>query len=328
MYSQRRNFSKLFLIVIFLITAFLVRDGISSEPYPNRPITVVYGFGAGGMADTILRILCKAAEKELGQPIIVENKPGAGGTIGTNYVLKSNPDGYTLGMLGTGHYTIHPHMKKLPYNPLTDVLDIVPVFRYNYGINVRKDAPWNTFEDIIVYSKNNPGKFAFATAGIGLSQHICMERIAMKEKIKWTHIPFKSGPESVLACLGRNADATVQGSADVLPYIEAGKLKLVLAIDEKRWKCLPNVPNIYEKGYDFSAITYFAISGPKGIPESILKKIEGAFGRAKKDPSFIQTLERFKLDEATMSAKEYEDFWRREYYAMEEVIKTLGLQAK
>jgi tripartite-type tricarboxylate transporter receptor subunit TctC len=120
----------------------------------------------------------------------------------------------------------------------------------------------------------------------------------------------------------------VQGSVDVLPYIEAGKFKLLLAIDEKRWKCLPNVPNIYEKGYDFSSNTYFAISGPKGIPESIGKKLENAFSKAKKDPSFIQTLERFKVDEATMSAKEYEDFWRKEYYVMEEVIKTLGLQAK
>jgi tripartite-type tricarboxylate transporter receptor subunit TctC len=231
-------------------------------------------------------------------------------------------------MVGTGAITIHPHMKKLPYNPLTDVKDIIPVIRYNVGIVVRKDAPWNTFEDIIAYSKNNPGKFTFATAGIGVPQHICMERIAMKEKIKWTHIPFKSGPESVLACLGGNTDATVQGSVDVLPYIEAGKFKLLLAIDEKRWKCLPNVPNIYEKGYDFSSNTYFAISGPKGIPESIGKKLENAFSKAKKDPSFIQTLERFKVDEATMSAKEYEDFWRKEYYVMEEVIKTLGLQAK
>ena len=155
-----------------------------------------------------------------------------------------------------------------------------------------------------------------------------MERIAIAEKIKWTLVPFKSGPESIVACLGGNTDAVIQGSLDVFPHVEGGKLKLLLAIDEKRWGALPNVPNIHEKGYDFSANTYYAIAGPKGIPESIVEKLNGAFSKGKKDPSFIQILEKFKVDECTMSVKQYDDFCRKEYYEMEKVIKTLGLRVE
>jgi tripartite-type tricarboxylate transporter receptor subunit TctC len=286
-------------------------------------MVVVFG---PGMIDTVMRVLCKAAEKELGQPIMIENKAGAAGTIGTNYVLKAKPDGYTLGALGTGAYTIHPHLKKLAYDPLTEALDITTVIRYAFGIAVRKDAPWNSYEEIITYARNNPGKFTYATAGYGIPQHICMERIALKERIKWTLVPFKAGGESVIACLGGHTDATVQGPVDILPQVKAGKLKLLLAIDEKRWGALPQVPAILEKGYDFCTRTYFSVSAPKGVPENIVKKVEAAFNKAKKDPSYIQTLDTFMVDVGTMSGKEYSDWWKKEYYIMQEVVKTLGLE--
>jgi tripartite-type tricarboxylate transporter receptor subunit TctC len=315
------------MIAFFLLSALGVKDGVSQEAYPNRPVTMVVIFGPG-MIDTVMRVLCKPAEKELGQPIMIENKPGAAGTIGTNYVLKAKPDGYTLGAVGTGNCTIHPHLKNLAYNPLTDVVDVVTVIRYPFGIAVRKDAPWNTFEEVIAYAKNNPGQFTYATAGYGIVQHICMERIALQEGIKWTVVPFKSGAESVASCLGGHTNATVQGPLDVIPHIKAGKLKLLLAIDGKRWGALPQVPNILEKGYNFFANSYFAVSTPKGVPENILKKVGEAFSKAKKDPSFLQTLETFSVEAPTMSGKEYTEMWKKEYYTMSEVIKTLGLQEK
>jgi len=325
MYNSKKSLA-IFLIVFFVIWTLLVKDGISQETYPNRPITMVVVFGPG-MIDTVMRVLCKAAEKELGQPIIIENRAGAAGTIGTNYLLKSKPDGYTLGAVGTGNRTIQPHLKKLAYNPLTDIVDITTVIRYDYGIAVRIDAPWNTFQDIITYARNNPGKFTYATAGYGITQHICMERIAMKEGIKWTLVPFKSGTESVTACLGGHTNATVPGSVDLLPHIKAGRLKLLLTLDEKRWNSLPTVPNILER-YDFAAKSYFAISVPKGVPQHIIKKVENAFNNAKKDPFFIKTLNTFLVDVGTMSGKEFSEWWREEYYTMGEVIRALGLQER
>jgi tripartite-type tricarboxylate transporter receptor subunit TctC len=272
--------------------------------------------------------MCKVAERELGQPIIVENKPGAGGSLGMNYVLKSKPDGYTLGTPGTGSYFIHPHMRNVPYDPFTDSIDITPIFKYNFGLVLRVDAPWNTFEDILKYAKNNPGKFRYAVAGVGNPQHICMERIAMKEGIQWTLIPFKSGMESVTACLGGHTDAAVQGSIDVMPHIKAGKLKLLLTIGDRRWPAIPNVPSILEKGYNFYAISYHFINAPTGVPKSIIKKLEDVFNKAKRDPSFIELMGKFEVEVCTMSGKEFSDLWKSNYDEMGKVIKTLGLQEK
>jgi tripartite-type tricarboxylate transporter receptor subunit TctC len=280
------------------------------------------------MSDTITRVVCKAAEKELGQPIIVENKPGAGGTIGVSYALKAKPDGYTLGLPMTSAYIIQPQMRQLSYNPLTDAVDITTIFRYNFGLAVRTDAPWKNFEELIAYARNNPGKFTYACAGVGVGQHICMERVAMQEKIKWTQVPFKSGVEAVAACLGGHTDAVVQGSVDEIPHIKAGKLKLLLTLDDKRWPGFPAVPSILEKGYNFYVISYMCLNAPKGVPEPIIRKLEVAFDKAKRDPSFIGTLETFQVETGNLSGKEYSDLWRSKYDEMGKVIKSLGLQEK
>jgi tripartite-type tricarboxylate transporter receptor subunit TctC len=314
-------------MMIFIAT-LLVNDGLSQELYPNRPITVVLPWGAGGMHDTVVRTMCTFVEKGLGQPVIVENKTGAGGSLGMNYVLKSKPDGYTLGSPGISAYLIHPHIRKVPYNPFTDSIDITPIYNYNYGLFVRADAPWNSFEDILKYAKNNPGKFTYSCAGVGMPQHICMEQIAMKEGITWTMIPFKSGSEATIASLGGHTEAGVAGPLDAVPHVKAGKLKLLLTIGDKRWRTLPSVPNILEKGYNFHAISYVFYNAPTGVPESIIKKLEDVFNRAKRHPSFIELMEKFEVEVCSMSGKEFSDFWRSKYDEMGKVIKTLGLQEK
>ncbi len=324
MYVTRKSLSREFLGAIFLTMAFLAGNALSQESYPNRPITVVVPWGPG-QTDSITRIICKAAEKELGQSIIVENKAGASGTFGANYVFKSKPDGYTLGMIVTNAYLILPHVQKLPYNPLTDSVDLTTIIKTNAGFAVRAEAPWNTFKDVISYAKNNPGKFTYACAGIGVLQHIAMERIAMQEGIKWTVVPFKSGGEAVIACLGGHTNAVVQAGVDVFPHIKAGKLKLLLTLGDKRWPAFPNVPHIVEAGYHF-VVSYMALSAPKGVPESIVKKLESAFNKAKGDPSFVETMNKFQVEVGDLGGKAYSDLWRSKYDEMGKVIKALGLQ--
>lgn len=319
-----KRFSGFFLFgVIFVLTVF-VRSSLSQPAYPNRPITVVVPWTAG-MTDTVARIVSKAAEKELGQPIIIENKAGASGSIGLNYVLKSKPDGYTLGTPVTSLFIIVPHQRKVPYNPLTDSTDITTLAKYNYGLAVKADAPWNSYEEVVKYAKENPGKFTYSTAGIGITQHICMERMAMKEGIKWTVVPFKSGGEAALACLGGHTDAVVQGSVDENPHIKAGKLKLLLVLDDKRWPASPNVPSILEKGYDFYSWSYIVLVGPRGLREPIRQKLEGAFNKAKRDPSFLDALNKFQVEAGDLSGKAHSELWRPKYDEMGKVIKSLGL---
>jgi tripartite-type tricarboxylate transporter receptor subunit TctC len=192
------------------------------------------------MGDTVTRVLCKNAEKELGQPIVIETKPGAAGAIGINYVVQSKPDGYTIGMAVTSNYIVNPHIRKLSYGTLTAITDILAVCKYNFGLAVKAGSQWNTYEDVIAYARANPGKFTYACAGVGVIQHITMERIAMKDGIKWTVVPFKSGGEAVVGVLGGHADAAVQGSVDLLPHLKSGKLKMLLVMDNKRWPDYPH----------------------------------------------------------------------------------------
>jgi tripartite-type tricarboxylate transporter receptor subunit TctC len=326
MYIAKEPFLKVLVMVFFLMGGLLVGNGLSQEVYPNRPVTLVCPWGAGGMSDTITRAFAKAAEKELGQPIIVENKAGGGGSIGVNYVLKSKSDGYTLGVPQTSAYIIHPHMKKLPYNPLTDLIDIIAHVSNLLGLGVKLDGPWNTFGDVIAYARNNPGKFTYACAGIGTTQHICMERIAIKEGIKWTAVPFKSGAEATVAFLGGHTDAVAQTPIEMLPH--KNKFKFLLSLGEKRWPDFPDVPNTLEKGYNFYAMAYSSIVAPKGVPEPIIKKLEAVFKEARKDPTFIEEMGKLRVEICYLSGKEYSDLWRKEYYEMGKVIKFLGIGEK
>ena len=191
------------------------------------------------------------------------------------------------------------------------------------GFAVRLDGPWNTFEDVIAYARNNPGKFTYACAGIGSMQHIVMERIAMKEGIKWTAVPFKSGPEAATAFLGGHTDGYAQTPPDMVPHRK--KFKFVLSLSDKRWPDFPEVPNILEKGYGFYAIFYSSIVAPKGVPESIIRKLESVFNKAKKDPSLIQEMHSLGAEVCQLSGKEYSDLWRSKYDEMGKMIKLLGL---
>lgn len=328
MWKMVRALSKKSIILILVIPLLSANESIAQEKYPTRPLTVIYGYAPGGAGDVILRVLCRAAEKDFGQPIVIENKIGGNGAIGMNYVLKSKPDGYTLGLSYTSHYLINPHLRKLPFNVLTDTVDIVTIFKYNFGLAVRADAPWNNYEEVLAYAKNNPGKFSYGTPGVGSPQMIAMERIAKQEGTRWAFVPFKSPPESITACLGGHTSGTIQASIDLIPHLQSGKLKLILVLNDKRWEPYPNIPCILEKGYNFYAFSYGGLHGPKGIAESILNYVTKVFEKAKKDPTLTETLQKFNLELGDLGGKEYTNFWKLNYEEMGNIIKALGLQEK
>lgn len=268
--------------------------------------------------------MSKIAEKELGQPIICENKAGGGGAIAKSHVLKSKGDGYTLGVCTTATNINTPHMQKVPYNPLTDLKEVMVFMQYTHALCVRSDSPWNTFEDVLAYARQNPGKFTYGAAGIGVTQHIAMERIAMKEKIKWSIVPFKSGSEPVIALLGGHVNAAAQGPVDVIPHIQAGKLRFLLSLNDVRWPIAPNIPSMQEK-YGFFGMSYESIYAPVGIAESVREKLEKAFKNAMNDPAFIEAAKAFNVVTVYMGGKEYEKMWKSHYEEMGKIIRELGL---
>ena len=316
------------LFVLFL--GFLVALGacpagvLAQDTFPAKPITMIIDQGPGGQNDVLTRAVSKAAEKELGKPIVCENRPGGGMIVARNYVLKSKPDGYTLGTAGSFNTVTWPHMEKLPFDVLTDQVDIAAYFKYTHALCVRADSPWKTMEDVIAYARQNPGKFTYGTAGVGNTQHIIMERIAKKEGIKLSQVPFKSGSEPVLACLGGHVNAVAQGPADVIPHIEAGKLRLILGLNDNRWAVAPNVPTCLEK-YGFYGRNYKSIIGPKGIPDRVVEKLQNAFKKAVDDPSYVQLTKTLQVDRYYMGGKELSKLWRSEYDEVGKIIKELNI---
>ena len=182
MCNKNKDFRVVFLIGISFIIGLFPENSSTQESYPKKPITMVIRSGAGGMTDVMTRIICKAAEKEIGQPIVCENRAGGGGVVGMSYVLKSKPDGYTIGVTSTATYINNPHMEKVPYDPLNDITDIMVFYQTTHALCVRTDAPWKSFEDVLIYARKNPGKFTYGVAGVGVTQHICVERIARKRE--------------------------------------------------------------------------------------------------------------------------------------------------
>jgi len=328
MFRSKNHVLTLCLLAMFLVAGLFTREVLCEEVYPDRPITLINGWQAGGMHDNLSRLLSRAAEKELGQPIINENKTGAAGVIAKAFVLKSKPDGYTLGTTITATYIVQPQIRKAPYNPFTDVTDIMTFAKYNNGICVRTDSQWNTIEDVIAYSKKNPGKFTYAHPGVGMMPHIVLEQYTTEEGIKWAGIPFKGGPDAVNAAIGGHVDSVVMGTGDLIPQIKAGKLRLLLIISENRWPEVPNAPTILEKGHKFYMLSYMGIYGPKGLPEPIRQKLERVFKNAMKDRSFQEMLKQYYIEEAFLPGKEYSEKWKAMYAPMGKILNTLGLVEK
>jgi tripartite-type tricarboxylate transporter receptor subunit TctC len=258
----------------------------AQEKYPTKPINFLIGFPAGGTTDVCARPLVAAASKILGQPIVVVNKPGGASAVAVATLKMVKPDGYTIGIMGSGAL-LSQHMRKVPYDTAKDFTPIMQYAVYLYGLVVRPDSPWNTFKEFIDYAKANPGKIRYSTAGPGSPQHLVMERLAMKEKIKWTHIPFEGGAPAVSALLGGHVEACSQ-TTEWKKHVEAGRLRLLAVYGEKRMIDFPDVLTLVELGYEIVAPSLICIAGPKGLPPQVVETLHGAFKKATEDPDFIK----------------------------------------
>jgi len=273
------------LAILFSVTFF--SEGVwAQQKYPTKPINFLIGFPAGGATDVCARPLVMTAGKILGQPIVVVNKPGGASAVAVATLKTEKPDGYTIGILGSGAL-LSQHMRKVPYDTAKDFTPIMQYAVYLYGLVVKADSPWKTFEEFIDYAKNNPGKVRYSTAGAGSPQHLVMERLALKEKIKWTHIPFPGGGPAITALLGGHVEAASQ-TTEWKAHVESGALRLLAVYGEKRMIDFPNVPTLLELGQGITAASLISIAGPKGLSPQIVDTLHAAFKKSMEDPDFIR----------------------------------------
>jgi len=286
---ERRQFKKFWLAAILglLFGVNVIPEAVfAQEKYPARPINFLVGYPAGGTTDICARPLVAAAGKIFGQPIVVVNKPGAASAIAVTLLKNEKPDGYTIGILPSGA-VLSQHMRKVPYDSTKDFTPIMQYAVYLYGLVVKTDSPWKTFKEFIDYAQANPGKIRYSTAGPGTPQHLVMERLALKEKIKWTHVPFEGGGPAITALLGGHVEASSQ-TTEWKKQVEAGILRLLAVYGEQRMHDFPNVPTLLEFGYNITAPSLICIVGPKGLSPQIVETLHRTFKKAMEDPDFIK----------------------------------------
>lgn len=273
----------------FLASTALLATSAHAQRFPSKPITVICPFSPGGTADVQLRVLVAAAAREIGQPMVVETRAGAAGTLGPASLLNSQPDGYTLSLATTIALLRQPFMQPTRYDPAKDFTYIIGVTRFECGLVVRADSPWKTLDDFLQDAKRNPGQKSYGTAGIGTAQHTAMLRLADKLGIDWTNVPYKGSAE-VFNALSAGHVHAISETSGWAPFVDAGKFRILAMYSEKRLKRWPDAPTLKESGYDITESVPWGIIGPVGMDPVVVKTIHDAFRGAMRDAAFEKNL--------------------------------------
>jgi tripartite-type tricarboxylate transporter receptor subunit TctC len=271
--------------------------------YPTRPINFLVPYAPGGQTDIQARALAAAMGPHIEQPFVIMNKPGATGTLMMATLAASKPDGYTVAIC-PGALTITPHLQQVSYDVTKDFTYIVALSNFAESIAVQTEAPWKTLKDLVEYARQNPNKIRIGNAGLASWTVFMAKKIAQKEGIQWTDIPFNSEGEVNTALLGGHIEVGLF-SGPHIPNVRAGKFRMLAVGTAQRLKEFPDVPTVKELGYDFVALSYCGILAPKGLPEPIEKKLIESFSKGRKEPAFVEAMEKIALFPAPEVGKEF-----------------------
>jgi tripartite-type tricarboxylate transporter receptor subunit TctC len=298
-----------------------------AQDYPSRPVTLIIPWPPGGATDIAMRAIAEAAAKHLGQPIVVDNKPGGSGAIGpATMAASAKPDGYTISQIPITVFRL-PLMQQASWDPEKDFSYIVHLTGYTFGVTTHVDTPFKKWQDVIDYAKANPGKVTYATPGAATSLHIGMEQIAAKAGVKFTQVPFKGNAESNTAVLGNHTMLQADGTG-WKPLVDGGKLRLLMIWTAERSKNWPDVPTMKELGYPFVFDSPFGIGGPKGMDPKVVAKLHDAFKKAIEEPALLETLAKYDMVANYKSTEDYRKFVTDQIESERKVVDSIGLGKK
>jgi tripartite-type tricarboxylate transporter receptor subunit TctC len=326
MHSVARTLALLGLLLVLPAAAQDPSAG-SGQGFPSRPITLICPWPPGGSTDTHLRRFAEIAARYLGQPVLIENKPGAGGTIGPGQIAQNaKPDGYTLSQMHMGAFRI-PHMQKLAWDPVRDLTYIIGISGYTFGVVVRADSPFKSFQDLLDYARANPGKLSYGSTGTGTSPHLLMEEVSMKTGVQFLHVPFKGNADSTQALLGGHimaqSDSTGWG-----PRVDAGQFRLLVTFGERRTKHWPDVPTANDLGLSMVYNSPYGIVGPRGLEPKVVKILHDGFKKTLDDPEHQKVLDQLDQELWYRSSEDYAKYARETFQRERALIERLGLLAK
>jgi len=295
-----------------------------AQTFPSRPITLICPWPPGGSTDVHLRKFAEIAQKYLGQPVVVDNKPGGGGMIGPSNMAKlAKPDGYTVAQLPITAFRL-PHQRQVDWQ-LNDFTYVIGISGYTFGVVVKSDSQFKTFQDLIAYAKANPGKLSYGSTGAGTSPHLLMEEVAQKTGVQFLHVPFKGNADSTQALMGGHimaqSDATGWGR-----HVDAGSFRLLVTFGDKRTKW--NAPTAKEVGVDIVSYSPYGIVAPKGMDPQVTKALHDALKKALDDPEHLKVLQQLDQVYWYKSSAEYAQWAADTLKAERATIERVGLLAK
>ncbi len=297
-----------------------------AQEFPSRPITLLVPWPAGGSTDISLRLLCEEASKRLKQPINVENKPGAGGTLAMPTLTQSAPDGYMLAQLPLTIYRA-PHTTKVLWHPVRDVTPILQISGTTFGLVVPTASAFQSVTDVIDYARKNPGLLTVGSNGIGTTPHLVMEELFSRLKLTYIHVPYKGTAEQMIAVA--RGELMVGTGTGFGPYVEGvGKLRVLATFGEERTKRWAQVPTMKELGYGIVAMSPYGIGGPKGMPKEIVKQLHDAFKAAMFSPAFAHEITKYDQELSYLNTEDYAKFAADTFVREKLWVEQLGIGLK
>jgi tripartite-type tricarboxylate transporter receptor subunit TctC len=311
--------------ILGLAAGLLLALAAQAQSFPTKPVTLIVPWPAGGSTDIYFRKLGEVTARHLGQPLVIENKPGGSGMNGPATMAKTaRPDGYTISQLAISAFRV-PHMQKVDWDPINDFTYIIGLAGYTFGVVVRADSPFRTFNDLLTYARANPGKLSYATPGTGTSLHLAMEEVAAKAGVQFLHIPFKGYADGAIALMGGHVMVQVD-STGWAKQVDAGAQRLLATLGDKRTRW--GAPTVKELGVDTVSNSPFGLVGPKGMPREVVKVLHDAFKRSLDDPEYLKVLAQLDQPAWYMSSEDYAQWAVGMLKAERATIERVGLLLK
>lgn len=317
---------KLILSGVAVLSALTAVPSLATaQEYPTKPITIIVPFPAGGTLDNLTRSLAQKMSDDFKQPVIIDNKPGAGTVIGTEIVARAVPDGYTLGMVANS-FAINPSLyDKLRYDTVKDFTPVSWVAYTPHLLVANPDVPVKSLADVIATAKSKPGELSFASFGAGTSPHIAIERLKAEAKIDVLHIPYKGQAPALNDLLGGHVDMMFANTPDVLPHVKSGKLRAIALANDTRLESIPEVPTFKEAGVEnMNSNSWYGVIVPSGTPAPIVEKLSAEFVRIVNLPEIRERLLAQGLEPAGTTSAEFAEYLKSEMEMAAKVVKASG----
>lgn len=311
-------------LVACALAPALGRAPARAQPrFPSRPIVLWVPWPAGGATDITLRVLAELAGRRLGQKVVVENRPGAGGTLAMPALQHAAPDGHTVAQMPQTVFRA-PWVQKLGWDPIRDTTPILQLSGVTFGIVTASASPLRSLADILQWARDNPGALTVSTNGVGTTPHLVMDQIFGRSGLSYIHVPYKGTAEQMLAVASGQVMVGVNSNG-FAPFVDSGQLRLLVTFGEQRTRRWPQVPTLRELGLDIVASSPYGLAGPRGLPRDIVATLHDAFRAALLDPLHLAELARYDQEPAYLGPEDYGQAMRDAYAAERQVVERLGL---